>query len=373
MWKEFLNFCLVLLLVFVAVPLFIEFEIRPRVHLVFIAHLKNYFQESICCTHLSVSSHQNYILHAFEIKTFFALIVDVAIWRAAKEGCSIGGFSHLTSVPAMTTSTNFFDEYKSPLWNSVYFSYLNDSWARLELFYSAAIPIPADFGVQFHDVTVANRLLYFDSTLRQHYDTHTDTLTRTCYRPHFVYGSHESATLREPLLLPQIDVRYLDRYDPTYPAGLQCICDEREVDLVKGLTEEVKVLLDCVKLGYDGEFDNAGKRNGRGTMHYVNGHIYTGEWKYGLRHGYGVYRFYISAEKDIYAITVPNNNRENRNGRLNNNIYEGEWRDGFMWGQGKLTCSNGNEYKGSLQISIYVFCTRYNNAYVCIGGTIKVY
>jgi hypothetical protein len=270
----------------------------------------------------------------------------------------------------MTTSTNFFDEYKSPLWNSVYFSYLNDSWARLELFYSAAIPIPADFGVQFHDVTVANRLLYFDSTLRQHYDTHTETLTRTCYRPHFLYGSLESATLREPLLLPQIDVRYLDRYDPTYPAGLQCICDEREVDLVKGLTEEVKVLLDCVKLGYDGEFDNAGKRNGRGTMHYVNGHIYTGEWKYGLRHGYGVYRFYISAEKDIYAITVP---RENRNGRLNNNIYEGEWRDGFMWGQGKLTCSNGNEYKGSLQISIYVFCTRYNNAYVCIGGTIKVY
>ena len=195
-------------------------------------------------------------------------------------------------------------------------------------------------------MTVANRLLNFDSILRQHYDKHTDAVTHTCYRPHFLYGSHESATLREPLLLPQIDVRFFDRYDPTYPAGLQCMYEEIEVDLVKGLTEEVKILLNYVKLGYDGELDNTGRMNGRGTMYYMNGHIYTGEWKYGVRHGHGVYRFYISADSDIHTITVLNNNRENRNGRLNDNIYEGEWRDGLMWGQGNLTCSNGNEYKG---------------------------
>ena len=304
----------------------------------------------------------------------------MAIWSAAKEWRSISNFSHLSYVPATTTSTNFFDDYKSPLWNSQQFSYLNDSWARLELFYSAAVPIPADFGLEFHDVTVANRLLNFDSILRQHYDKNTDPVTNTCYRPHFLYGSHESATLREPLLLPQIDVRYFDRYDPTYPAGLQCIYDQREVGLVKGLASEVKVLLDYVKLGYDGGVDSSGRMSGRGTMYYKNGHIYSGEWKHGLRHGQGVYRFYISTESDIHTITVLNNSRENRNGRLNDSIYEGEWQDGLMCGHGILTCSNGNVYIGTRNKTlsvlvhineciyvVYCSCVKFVAYSVCMG------
>ena len=264
------------------------------------------------------------------------------------------------TAPVRTSSQDFFDEYVSPLWNAAPDSYLNDCWRRLEMFYSAAIPIPANFGAGAHDVTTTDRLLSFDSLLRSHYQS-------TSRRPHFLYGSHESATLRDPILLPPFDVSYFDRYCPSYEPGLQHLAGRgagqaeqgeggrrrglAEVELIVALTEEVKLLLQYVRHGYQGDVDPLGRMHGRGTMYYPNGHIYEGEWKDGLRHGRGTYRFHTHADSDILLVTERNYDGENDNGRLNDSVYEGEWREGLMWGRGTLTCSSGMTYTGSLILS----------------------
>ena len=40
---------------------------------------------------------------------------------------------------------------------------------------------------------------------------------------------------------------------------------------------------------FSGDVDEFGERKGEGVYYYQNGDIYDGDWKKGMRHGYGVY------------------------------------------------------------------------------------
>uniref|UniRef100_A0A6C0K1G5 Ubiquitin-like domain-containing protein n=1 Tax=viral metagenome TaxID=1070528 RepID=A0A6C0K1G5_9ZZZZ len=66
----------------------------------------------------------------------------------------------------------------------------------------------------------------------------------------------------------------------------------------------------------------AGKRHGKGTMTYLDGSIYKGEWENDQRHGKG---------KLIYA---------------NGESYEGEWKDDKRDGKGKMTFPSRGSYEG---------------------------
>lgn len=69
--------------------------------------------------------------------------------------------------------------------------------------------------------------------------------------------------------------------------------------------------------------------SGTGTLTSINGLRYTGSFKNGKKHGYGV-----EVRDDGYS-------------------YIGDWVDGDWCGQGKLTLSNGNIYQGSFTKSLY--------------------
>ena len=75
------------------------------------------------------------------------------------------------------------------------------------------------------------------------------------------------------------------------------------------------------KSSYDG-FYKDDKRNGQGTLTFLNGSIYEGSWKDDLANGTGVIRF------------------------NNGDVYEGEWIDGETDGTGVFTWSNGDKYEG---------------------------
>jgi len=62
--------------------------------------------------------------------------------------------------------------------------------------------------------------------------------------------------------------------------------------------------------------------NGVGTLTYLSGRNYSGEWKNGVFHGQGTY-----TSPDV-------------------STYVGEWKDGERHGQGTLTWSGGDKYVG---------------------------
>ena len=78
------------------------------------------------------------------------------------------------------------------------------------------------------------------------------------------------------------------------------------------------------KSSYDGFYKND-KRNGQGTLTFLNGSIYEGSWKDDLANGVGVIRF------------------------NNGDVYEGEWIDSHAHGDGTFTSSNGLVYKGQFR------------------------
>ena len=76
--------------------------------------------------------------------------------------------------------------------------------------------------------------------------------------------------------------------------------------------------------------------NGEGTFIYLNGHQYSGEFRDGIKHGYGIYLMPSYSE-----VTTKNN--------LIIEQYEGEWEDGKFHGQGTFTFSDGNKGVGSFR------------------------
>ena len=71
---------------------------------------------------------------------------------------------------------------------------------------------------------------------------------------------------------------------------------------------------------YEGEF-RYGKRHGRGIYTWVNGQTYDGEWRNGKQHGHGTCTdAEVSNDDTTYA-----------------HRYEGEWRDGNRHGRGVAT------------------------------------
>ena len=66
-----------------------------------------------------------------------------------------------------------------------------------------------------------------------------------------------------------------------------------------------------------------GWRHGKGTYLYPSGDVYSGDWVFNVRSGWGVYIVAATGEK-----------------------YEGQWRNGFRHGLGTQACASGFRYFG---------------------------
>lgn len=96
---------------------------------------------------------------------------------------------------------------------------------------------------------------------------------------------------------------------------------------------------------YTGWLDLEGHPSGGGTLRIDDGGIYIGEWKEGLRNGYGVY---TSIDGAIYSGPWLNDRFEGRGTLVSetNQVYTGDWKNGQRHGSGIETWINGACYTG---------------------------
>ena len=98
---------------------------------------------------------------------------------------------------------------------------------------------------------------------------------------------------------------------------------------------------------YTGEF-KFGTRHGDGTYVYDDGTIYEGEWSYGKSNGHGTLSV---SDGSIYVGEFKNNSPSGHGSFTypNGDKYVGDWKDGKWHGQGVNSLANGLEYEGDFE------------------------
>ena len=87
--------------------------------------------------------------------------------------------------------------------------------------------------------------------------------------------------------------------------------------------------------------------NGKGTLAFSSGHIYTGEFKDGARHGAGVLQ--LPGGRKIVGVWENNEIRSGTYTEPDGTVYEGQWRFRERSGQGTLTFPDGRKYIGEFK------------------------
>ncbi|KAM4763789.1 MORN repeat-containing protein 3 isoform 2-T3 [Cyanocitta cristata] len=102
---------------------------------------------------------------------------------------------------------------------------------------------------------------------------------------------------------------------------------------------------------YTGEWlDNL--KHGKGTQLWKNtGAIYSGDWKFGKRDGYGSYSIPDPVTKEYKRVYTGWWENDRRGGRgvffyPNGECYEGEWSNDLRSGWGKMEYKDGSVYEG---------------------------
>ncbi|RYH30389.1 hypothetical protein EON65_05335 [archaeon] len=223
--------------------------------------------------------------------------------------------------------------------------------------------------------------------LDRHYDRlqHFKAGLRHLYahgkRAHVLYGSKESADHLPPIVLSPL---YLSMTLPSslvhlflsaLPASLTCSSSPSppplilssspsnsptydEFDPLKGfLTHEVDrlIILDLIhhltryiqkeKVGYTGERNARGQRDGRGKCILPSGDVFVGDFKEGRIHGTGKMTY---KNGSIYEGEYARGNMEGT-GKFTSpggHVYVGQWKRGQMNGQGVFTSPSGDRYEG---------------------------
>ena len=95
---------------------------------------------------------------------------------------------------------------------------------------------------------------------------------------------------------------------------------------------------------YEGEF-KANKMDGHGACRYADGNVYEGEFKANKMHGHGTFKY---ADGDVYDGEFKADKKEGRGTYrfANGNVYDGEWKAGQREGRGTIRYANGNVYDG---------------------------
>eukprot|EP01041_Mallomonas_annulata_P005444 gene5444-10933_t len=144
--------------------------------------------------------------------------------------------------------SNWYEEFKCPSWYDSKSGYINRSWCRLEMLYALFIPT-------FNN---SNRINKFSGILKLFASNYS--------RPHFIYTNIENIQSESPIILPLLDISYIESLDP-----LQGHLS-KESDRIK--INELRILLESyIKIakdgGYTGNIDiTARKRSNSGVVNY---------------------------------------------------------------------------------------------------------
>ena len=92
-----------------------------------------------------------------------------------------------------------------------------------------------------------------------------------------------------------------------------------------------------------------GKPDGQGVYKWKNGSIYQGEFKEGLKHGYGEWKKVQNSTKCNHFEGYYMFDKKNGHGQFtweSGNIYKGNYRDDERNGYGEMYWTDGSVYKG---------------------------
>ena len=108
---------------------------------------------------------------------------------------------------------------------------------------------------------------------------------------------------------------------------------------------------------YEGEYNAAGEREGRGVERYADGNVYDGEFKAGMKDGRGVYRY---ADGDVYDGEYKADEREGRgvyryaDGEVESGFYKqgADVGEGVKWAADGRRAARLRDGKGVEEISL---------------------
>lgn len=115
--------------------------------------------------------------------------------------------------------------------------------------------------------------------------------------------------------------------------------------------ELVKGVIKIKGTEYDGELQNR-KPHGKGTIKHSDGYSYEGEFKDGMKEGFGK----EVHDEDTYYEGEWMADKKHGEGKLvtpNGEVYEGQFEDGMKDGMGKLKMNNGDVYEGAFQSDFF--------------------
>ena len=103
---------------------------------------------------------------------------------------------------------------------------------------------------------------------------------------------------------------------------------------------------DSVNFGtYEGDFNEAGEKHGKGVWSFPDGAIFEGEFRNDMKNGKGKY---VYVDGDVYEGDWKDN-MKNGVGRytfFDGDAYEGGWKDGLYHGKGVMSFAGGDVYDG---------------------------
>lgn len=204
---------------------------------------------------------------------------------------------------------NWYTQYKAKSWNDGEHAFLNRSWCRLEMMYSANIPLHED---------AKAREDKFASGIHHAIKSHR--------RPHYIFGTKELNDGIAPIGLPPFSTAFPQEYDPLLNSFVTNSADLIKIEeLMTSLKSFLEKITSKPKVGYCGERNFKGQRHGKGIELFQNGNKFDGQWVDG------------KMQSGLLTFT-------------NGNIYEGDFMDNQFYGTGKLTYTNGNIYEGQWKI-----------------------
>lgn len=220
-----------------------------------------------------------------------------------------------------TFNCDWYVDYKSPRWSEGPFAYLNRGWCRVEMFFSANIPVRH---------TSPERLEKFVEGLNFHLGKGR--------RPHFLYGNNLEN--RSHIILPPLQHSYFEQLHPEQ--GHLSVASD--LDKIRELVEELRPYMSFAQETTTGATLD-GKVQGTGERQYANGDLYTGDFLDGLRHGHGRLETF---DGDVYTGMFLN---DEKNGygelnRANGNSYKGLWWSNMRHGSGEFRWISGDVYRG---------------------------
>lgn len=221
-------------------------------------------------------------------------------------------------------SSDIYENYKAPNWRGTDRSYLNRAWCRVEMLYAAAVPLRK---------MNKNQLQTFKAGLKYS--------SEYGHRLHVLFGTKESnSTEKDLITLPPLQYDFLEKYRPL-SGRLTIESDRVKIEILTDYIKSNDLIKFIDRDTFQGCRDSYGREHGYGTMHFVDGSVYKGQFDHGTRTGLGTF---VSGAGHKYIGQYVNGNREGYGTYYyaNGDEYTGSYTNNRRNGNGILTYASGS-------------------------------